>query len=373
MSNPSQFPCGNCGAALEWAPGKNSLLCPWCGTANAVPEGGGQVAERDFLAALADRSAVDATVEQLTVRCDSCGAESALGPGITADRCPFCGTAMVAQAASRRAIKPDAVVPFKVSADDARRLFDSWVSSLWLAPGDLARLARVQGLRGAYLPYWTYDCHTDTVYAGERGENYTVTETYTATETRTSVVDGRTVTQSVPVTRTRTVTRIRWYPVRGRVARIFDDLLVTASMSLPPGLLQRLEPWVTSEAVPYADHYLAGFVAESYQTDLAAGFERAKAIIEADIKLAIRRDIGGDHQRIHSMATRYSNITFKHLLLPLWISAFRYRERAYRFLVNGQTGRVAGERPYSVAKVILLITLIAALVAAAVALWNWRV
>jgi len=372
MSSANQFPCSQCGAALEFAPGRDALVCPYCGTSNSLPRSAQMVEELDFMSALADRSAADATIERLTVTCSACGAESALAPGVTADRCPFCGTAIVAQAASRRAIKPNAVMPFRIPADEASRLFRNWISSLWFAPRDLAQRARADGVRGAYVPYWTYDCHSETWYTGQRGENYTVTETYTATETRTTVIDGRTVSRSVPVTRTRTVTRVRWYPVSGRVVRDFDDVLVPASASLPRKLMDRLAPWNLSELVQYADHYLAGFVAEAYQTDLAGGFEQAKVLMEADIRQAICRDIGGDHQRISTMRTRWSDITFKHILLPLWISAFRYRDKSYRFVINGQTGRVAGERPYSAMKIAAAVVVALAVAAIIVLLMNWR-
>jgi hypothetical protein len=107
--------------------------------------------------------------------------------------------------------------------------------------------------------------------------------------------------------------------------------------------------------VPYRDEYLSGFVAESYQIDLPEGFEIARSIMDGTIRQLVTRDIGGDEQRISSVNTSYDNITYKHTLLPLWISAYRYQERIYRFLVNARTGEVQGERPYSVVKIVLLI------------------
>jgi hypothetical protein len=146
------------------------------------------------------------------------------------------------------------------------------------------------------------------------------------------------------------------------VGNTFDDVLVLASRSLPPKHAHALEPWDLRSLVPYRDEYLSGFAAESYQVDLAQGFEAAKAIMAEHIANTIRADIGGDHQRIHSVQTRYRDVTFKHILLPVWISAYRYHQRVFRFLVNARTGEVQGERPWSAVKITLLVLSILAVV-----------
>jgi hypothetical protein len=133
---------------------------------------------------------------------------------------------------------------------------------------------------------------------------------------------------------------------------------------LPEEKSQELEPWDLKACSPYDDSYLAGFSAESYTIDLGQGFEIARGIMEEAIRQTVRRDIGGDEQRITSMDTRYSDLTFKHILLPVWISAYRYAEKTYRFLVNARTGEVQGERPYSAVKIALAV--IAGLIVAAV-------
>ena len=103
----------------------------------------------------------------------------------------------------------------------------------------------------------------------------------------------------------------------------------------------------------YSDEYLSGFRAESYQVELEQGFGQARELMVPTIEETIEEDIGGDHQRIHGMRSRYDNITFKHILLPVWISAYRYQNKAFRFLVNARTGEVQGERPWSWFKIAL--------------------
>ena len=109
--------------------------------------------------------------------------------------------------------------------------------------------------------------------------------------------------------------------------------------------------------MPYADEYLSGFRAESYQVSLAEGFEEAKGVMASAIRNSIRGDIGGDEQRIHSANTQYGKITFKHILLPVWMSAYRFRDRVFRILINARTGEVQGERPYSPWKIVGVVLL----------------
>src|SRR5262249_8473637 len=124
-------------------------------------------------------------------------------------------------------------------------------------------------------------------------------------------------------------------------------ILVVASRSLPKEYADRLQPWDLPNLVPYADEYLSGFRAESYQVDLEQGFEEARQIMEPEITATVRQAIGGDEQRVDSINTQYEKITFKHILLPVWLSAYRFRDNVYRILINARTGETQGERPYS--------------------------
>lgn len=340
------FACCQCGAELQYAPGTTRLKCQYCTAENEIPEATEPIEELDFDQALADLSSGQECVDRITIRCDSCRADFEMAPTVTSQSCPFCGSNIVATSRSQRLLKPRSLLPFKVEHRQARDLFVGWLKSRWFAPSDLKRLASVQdqsggatgssasgsGLAGMYLPYWTYDAKADTSYTGQRGDDYTVT-----------VGSGQ---------NRRTERRTRWSFVSGRVQNSFDDVLVSASSSLPPERLASLGAWDLKDLVPYSDAYLSGFRAESYTIDLKGGFVTAKSIMDDGIRATIRRDIGGDHQRIVSMSPRFSGITFKHLLLPVWVSAYRYNTKVYRFFVNARTGTVTGERPYSVLKIV---------------------
>lgn len=354
-----QFPCKGCGASLSFAPETSSLACPYCGAMNQIEASpaDGRVEELDFRAALVDLSRNEPTTEVLAVQCNVCGAESTLGPNVTADVCPFCGSAIVATARSRKQILPRSLLPFDVTRPKAQDAFRNWLGGLWFAPGALTKQAEAGSLKGLYLPAWTYDSNTTSRYTGERGDDYWDTETYTEVE------NGRTVTK------TRQVVRTRWSFVSGVVSNSFDDVLVLAAANLPEKHLDALEPWDLEHLVPYKDDYLSGFVSQSYQVTLADGFDRARQIMDGTIRETIERDIGGDHQRIGNVNTGYSDITFKHILLPVWLSAYRYGAKTYHFFVNARTGEVRGERPYSAWKItffvlgILLVILVIVMIA----------
>jgi ribosomal protein S27E len=325
---PSQFPCAQCGALQAYSPGTRDLTCPYCGHVTAIPEDAEPIRElplRDALATLQDAPAAGTSP---VVQCRNCAAEFSFDANVHAGNCPFCGAPIVTGTGAQRHIKPRSLLPFRIDEDAARAAYQRWLRRLWFAP-------RAVELTGVYLPYWTYDAMTRSSYTGERGDAYYVQLPYTTT------VNGR------RVTRIRNERRIRWTPVRGGVSRLFDDVLVGASESLPRQITDRLAPWDLAALVPYDERYLSGFRSEVYQVGLDQGFQRALQIMAATIRDDVTRDIGGDAQRIHDVQTSYSEQTFKHVLLPIWSAAFRYRKRSYRFVVNGRSGKVQGERPYS--------------------------
>ena len=353
-----QFPCTRCGAKLEFQPGTDSLICPYCGQKNAIAASTAGVPLLDFLVYTGQTAGVVETHDELVVHCANCAAETHLAADVTSGRCAFCGAPVVAEAQSKKLIKPAGLLPFLVNKAQGNALFRKWIAGLYFAPSNLSKRADQAGIDGAYVPCWTYNSDVQTAYTGERGDDYTTTETYTET------VNGR------PEIRTRTVTRTRWSNVSGNVRNDFQDVLVLATQSLPPQHANHLQPWDLAHVVPYADEYLSGMTCQSYQIDLAHGFEQAKGIMAPTIRQTIEQDIGGDHQRISSSDSRYFDIRFRHLLLPLWISAYHFNGKTFRFLVNARTGAVRGERPYSAIKIAGFIAAIVAAIAILIAIFT---
>ena len=342
-ANEQELACVSCGADLKYEPGASALTCPYCGAENEIETLEDIVGEQDFQAFLANAAEEEQTFEVTTAKCDSCGAESTYDPNVASDSCPFCGTSITVAAETNKLVAPQSLLPFKVPVEDAKRSFKKWLSGLWFAPNKLKRMRNSdQGMQGVFLPHWTYDSKTTTSYIGQRGEYYWVNESYTTTDSKGN-----------SVRRNRRVRKTRWYPARGVVHNSFDDILVLASQSLPKKYVEKLEPWGLEDLVSYDSRYMAGFKSESYTVGLKDGFADAERQMVPTIKQTIRRDIGGDTQRITTFKSSHRDITFKHILLPLWISSYRFQEKVFRFMVNARTGEVQGERPWSVIKIAL--------------------
>ncbi|MEO0990308.1 MAG: primosomal protein N' (replication factor Y) - superfamily II helicase [Pseudomonadota bacterium] len=347
-----RFPCPACGANLRFAPGGDKLLCDFCGHEESLENDAAPTPLREIRLEEGLKGIGDAELEDTRItHCDTCGADIELSDDTQATECPFCASPVVVQ--TNRHIKPRGVLPFILSEPEAHDAMNTWLGRLWFAPNGLKTYAR-QGrkLDGVYVPFWTFDAATTTRYTGRRGIVHT---------TRRRVQRGG-------KTETETVRKVIWTPVSGRVHRFFDDVLVLASKALPKTFTDALPPWDLTQLEPYAPDYLAGFRAEVYTIGLEEALPDARRQMDAQIARDIRFDIGGDRQQISSASTELSRQTFKHILLPVWVAAYKYRGKSYRFVVNGQTGRVRGERPWSVWKIAVAVVLGAIVLAAAFAL-----
>ena len=371
------FPCRSCGAKLSFAPGTETLKCPYCGSANDIPKTEDAVEELSLEDWLKQLEAAHETHQQEQVKCQNCGGEQTLPANLFASACSFCGSPITSKSYAQRLIKPKSLVPFRVTRLQAQDKWRAWIRGLWLAPSALKKFAQGDGgIKGIYIPYWTFDAQTYTNYAGQRGDDYT--ENYQTTNDK-----GERVSES----RTRT----DWTNVSGNVSFFHDDVLVPASNSfadvagkfsgknadvaqaqqvaravggsvlvgavgaLTNKLAGGFRTWNTKELVPYQEEYIAGFQAEAYQIGLKDAFVGGKKQIDNRVEELVCADIGGDHQRINSVNTQYSHLTFKHILLPMWVSAYLFSGKTYRFLVNGQSGEVVGESPKSGWKIFFLV------------------
>lgn len=347
--------CKDCGANLKYLPGTTSLTCEYCGIKNDIEsEQAVDVQENDYESFLNENEHKEEKQQIHTVKCTNCAASTTLLPNVTSSNCPYCDTPLViTNATTTSIIKPSYILPFKIDRKTATQAFVKWAGSLWFAPNKLKDYAQhsAEKLNGLYMPYWTYDTDTVSDYVGMRGIYYYITETYKDSEGKTQ---------------TRQVQRTNWFPASGTVQNQFDDVLIVSSKSLPEQLANELEPWDLQSLVSYNDKYLSGFITESYQVGLKEGFEKVKPKIEPAIRSSVNYAIGGDVQQIITINSTYNNISFKHILLPLWLSSYKYKDKVYRFVINARTGEVQGERPYSAAKIALLVITIILIVGAVI-------
>lgn len=333
------FPCPACGSDLVFDISEQGMSCGHCGYDEplAVPEGGPE--EQDLrttieaLEARHDGPSADDFEGFQEITCNSCGGGVMFSGTLTGTECPYCGSPIQVDAAHQATAKlgVDGVLSFKIEHDDAGESLKKWIKSLWFAPSEFQKRGVKGEFQGVYLPYWTFDAATANAYRGERGDAYHVT-----------VGSGK---------NRRRVRRVRWSPASGQFKRLFDDVTVAAFRGMPAGLLESVGPWPFAEAAGPNQEMLAGFVTRTYDVDLPDGFSSAKAKIEALLAADAKGRIGGDEQRLHDLRTHYGLLTFKHVLLPVWMLTYRFKEKPYRVIVNGATGRVVGERPWSAWKI----------------------
>lgn len=314
------------------------LACPYCATSQTIESDVSKIVERDFMSALRpeNQRLQPMATDAMQVSCDSCGATVVFIPPESAKQCDFCAAKLVAQPkSSDPLVAPESVIPFAITSPQAISNLKAWTSSRWFAPNELKTMAQHDKADSIYLPYWTFDADSQTFYTGQRGEDYQVKEYYNDSEGKQQE---------------RTRTETNWYNTSGQTARHFDDIAIPATKSVLPKYLEKLK-WDFSGLVSYEPAYLSGHKAQVYQVSLEEGFERFKQIADSVIRGDVHRDIGGDRQRIDSLTTDFGNITFKHLLVPVYAGAYRFNNKVYQIVINGKTGEVQGERPYSWLKI----------------------
>jgi DNA-directed RNA polymerase subunit RPC12/RpoP len=351
-----QYACSSCGAALEFAPGTSSMVCPYCGAKTAIAaktESGKQ----DYLAYANAPHQPVAELPPFTVSCRNCGKSETTTA--LAGRCSACkGSLVVTDDLGGELKAPDGIVPFAIDNKQASDFFRAWSKSRWFAPNAMKRVTSTDTMRGAYLPHWSFDDNTTTDYTGQRGEHYYTTETYTTQE------NGQTVT------RTRQVQHTAWYPAAGRVSRVFVDVLAAGVTQPDAHTLDKLGPWSTAAATGYESEFLSGFDCPRYDVMADAGFGAAKQEMAQVIEQDCRGDIGGDEQQVSSMTTYDADLLFRLLLLPLWLATYVFAGATYHVYVNANTGKVIGDRPYSKVKIALAV--VAALIVAVGAFFLYQ-
>lgn len=371
------FPCPSCGAPeMAFDAPSQQMKCPFCGHAAPVPQrepatAGAEVngapevqpqeppvgaqQERSLEAGLrqqAEQAGLGYGTPVKTMACQTCGATVSFAGTEISQSCDFCGSQHVLeQASQRRVITPQSLVPFGIDEASAKQSFKGWLGGLWFRPSDLKKKAAVGAINGVYIPYWTFDAQVWSQWRAEAGHHYYEQEAYTD-------ADGQ--------KKTRQVKKTRWEPAAGQRQDAHDDVLVVASQGLARPIAHRLSTFDTSKLVPYDPQYLAGWRAEEYAVELQEAWQEAAREIERAQHGRCAQDVPGDVHRSLQVQNQYSDETFKHVLLPLWIASYRYGGKPYQFLVNGQTGEVKGEAPLSWVKIVLFVATIVAVIAAIV-------
>lgn len=332
--------CPQCEGTMDYNPQTGGLKCPYCDYEEEIIEHQDSYStaeELDFYSA-EETGNCNWGVEKKTVICKSCGAESIYDALQISDECPYCGSNQVMEEKGQNTLAPGGVVPFKVTVKEAAEKFKGWIKRQWFCPTKAKESAKPDSFKGVYLPYWTFDTSTYSEYSAQYGKRRRVYEG-----------DGK----------YRTVTD--WYSTSGTYSKSIDDQLVIGTTKHDENMLRNIEPFNTAANKAYKPEYVAGFISERYSIGLKQAWEKAKSMISIFLRGEIKQQIlarhNADDVRSLSVSTRYSDITFKYLLLPIWISSFRYKDKVYQFVVNGQSGKVSGKIPISPLRVAIAVIL----------------
>ncbi len=329
---------------MEFSVESQCLKCPNCETKVEIKNNPEDVVEHD----LNLHEMKTLKIEEKTstsMECEGCGAIVEVDATSTSTSCPYCGSHYVLSQKQIEYIIPDGVIPFKVGKREVESIFSQWIKKRWFAPNVLKTLYQQDKVQGIYMPYWTFDANTSSTYTAMGGINYE--EEYEDSEGNTH-------------TRIKT----RWYPTSGYVSRFFDDVLVRASKKLDKSLLSHIEPYNTKYVASYSPDYMSGYSSEIHTVDIKDAYYEARSSMNNTIHHMAECDVLTRYDRVSSVVvkTSYTDETYKHIFIPVYSTSYVYKDKHYNVLINGETGKINGQYPKSIAKITALIVVILAIV-----------
>ena len=334
------FKCPQCGATTAYSVADGGLTCTHCGYYEAPekPVVGKQAAEMEFTPQALAQAALGWGAERKELACQSCGALTSTPSESLTHTCVFCGSNKVIQRlAAQDMLRPRFLIPFKVEVGKCQGITQQWLGSSWMTPAALKKVAGLQAFASVYLPFWTFDSVTTADWRAEVGHDETESY-YDSTDKEW---------------KTRTVTVWRWES--GKVRLSIDDLLVEGTGRLSAVLLDKIKAYNLNELVSYEAKYLAGFHARAYDVPLEKAWEVGRQQMREMTRQACREQASTSQIRNFSMNLDFGDESWRYVLLPVYVAAYRYEDKIYQVMINGQTGVVAGQWPVDWTKVWLVI------------------
>jgi DNA-directed RNA polymerase subunit RPC12/RpoP len=300
--------CTVCGSLVD----EEDLFCANCGT-EAPKTGDREEASED-------------TSRQTThnFQCQGCGASMSYDAGAQGLRCPFCGSGDMKQQKDKKTLAPRRVVPFRLERNEAEAAMREWLGRGFWRPGDLASKAAVVEMTPVYVPYWIFRAKTHTYWTAD--------------------------TSNTPAG-----ARGDWYPLSGEHREEYSGLLIGASGALTAGETASIHPFHLDQGVPPDQVDLENVTVERFSLQRKYARPIARQSIERRVQQDVdARHVPGKSRNIHANM-RVESMSSEPVLLPVWIMAYRFRDKLYRFLVNGQTGKASGQAPTSMGKILVAI------------------
>lgn len=342
--------CDGCGANMVFDPDLQKLYCPHCGSVKVLEENG-TARELNLSGGLLRDNLYEEADEAVVFRCANCGASVVVSDGKAATVCPFCGTAHVQKTDDLPGLKPNGLIPFSFGVQKAIEYSKAWARKRLFAPKKFKKNLNSENVNGVYTPCFTFDSYTTSVYNGKIG----------ITHTRT-VGSGK---------NRRTETWVEWKYISGTYVFNFDDLLVTAGSKFNQEKLDKISPYDTNASKNYEKKYMLGFMAYKYDEELESCWGFAKGRMDGIIKRGILSQYVYDKLSYLNVSTQHTNVTYKYVMLPVYVGNYNYNKKLYNFYVNGNSGKVWGKTPKSPLKVALAVLFGIAAVCGIVALFMY--
>ena len=335
------FKCPSCGSFMVHKVNSFHLECTSCKTTKAIDA-------TVYTRAKNSIYNVPNTLpnsELKVVDCLGCGADIEFKKQQISTSCPYCKTPLVTQPINN--IKPYSILPFSIDSTTAKEIFKNWLGSLFFAPNSLKVLLDFEHkFKPLYLPYYSFDSKSFTNYSGERGDAYYV-------EVQREVyINGK--TQIV----TELERHINWSYVSGSTNRDFYDILINSKSDLP-AIVKQVYNFDLNRLMLYNPAFLSAFESFEYNRELENCYQEAKEYMNSVIHSDVLYSIGGDEQRVYSINSQFNSEVFEITMLPIWVSSFTHNSKEYNIAINGVTGEISGERPYSYSKIFVAILIVA--------------
>ncbi len=327
--------CPACGAEMVFSPEKQKLVCPYCGCTKEVDFT--KTSSEIALTEIFNQRNGEWGSETHVFRCNNCGAKEVIERTDIAKQCSFCGTTNVTQVDELSGLRPNGVVPFAIDEKVAAKNVVAWAKRKFFAPRAFKKSVKPEKIKGTYVPAFTFDTNTFTTYTGRLGKYYT----------RTVRRNGK----------TKTYRELRYFSISGSFDRRFDDVLIQAGSRISQRDIDKISPFPTNESNEYSSEFLHGYTAQSNEKSGEQCWEEAKGVIAAELKAAILAKYDYDVVDSFYPNTSCSDVTFKYVLLPLYVGHCDWKKKLYNFFVNGKSGRVTGKVPVSALKVTLAVLL----------------
>ena len=332
------YKCSACAGVVQYTASQQRLTCPYCGHTQEIEadEVGEKADEFEFTLSAMQRAQYGWGSARRELVCESCGSVVAVSPDALTSTCAFCGSHRVhAQDVMGDMLRPSALIPFEVNEAQCRTTVADWLGRGWMHPSGLSRVRNFRELIGVYLPFWTFDARLRADWKAEVG----------TPKTKRYFSGGE--------WKTRTVIDWRWRS--GQVQLPVDDLMIAGTSRISQIVLSKVLPFTLSGLQEYEPTYLAGWQAKGYDVELQEAWETGKERMREQAKRACHVDTGSSHVRNFRMSIDFADERWRYILLPVYLASYPFDDRTFQVMINGQSGKIAGQKPVDWQKVWLVI------------------